>query len=86
MKLNITGHQVEITPAIRSYAEEKVARLKNHFDNHLDVNMILLRSSSKKPRPPFTLPANNILLMQKHTICMQPSIFWSTNLTAWWLK
>ncbi|MBP6299933.1 MAG: ribosome-associated translation inhibitor RaiA [Arenimonas sp.] len=41
MKLNITGHQVEITPAIRSYAEEKVARLKNHFDNHLDVNMIL---------------------------------------------
>lgn len=41
MKLNITGHQVEITPAIRSYAEEKVTRLKNHFDNHLDVNMIL---------------------------------------------
>ena len=41
MKLNITGHQVEITSAIRSYAEEKVARLMNHFDSHLDVNMIL---------------------------------------------
>lgn len=41
MKISITGHQVEVTSAIRSYAEEKVARLKNHFDNHLDVNMIL---------------------------------------------
>lgn len=41
MQLNITGHQVEITTAIRAYAEEKVARLGAHFDHHLDVNMIL---------------------------------------------
>ena len=41
MQLKITGHQVEITPAIRTYAEEKVSRLRTHFDSHLDVNMIL---------------------------------------------
>lgn len=41
MQLNITGHQVEITAAIRAYAEEKVSKLRTHFDNHLDVNMIL---------------------------------------------
>ena len=36
MQMNITGHQVEVTPAIRTYAEEKMARIKKHFDNHLD--------------------------------------------------
>jgi putative sigma-54 modulation protein len=41
MQLNITGHQVEVTPAIRTYAEEKLARVGKHFDNHLDVHMIL---------------------------------------------
>jgi putative sigma-54 modulation protein len=41
MKLIITGHQVEVTSAIRSYAEEKIAKLGTHFENHLDVKMIL---------------------------------------------
>ncbi len=41
MQLNITGHQVEVTPAIRSYAEEKLSRIRKHFDHHLDINMIL---------------------------------------------
>jgi putative sigma-54 modulation protein len=41
MQMNITGHQVEVTPAIRAYAEEKMARIKKHFDHHLDVHMIL---------------------------------------------
>ena len=41
MQLHITGHQVEVTAAIRSYAEEKMARVKKHFDHHLDIKMIL---------------------------------------------
>ena len=41
MQLNITGHQVEVTPAIRTYAEEKLSRIGKHFDSHLDVHMIL---------------------------------------------
>lgn len=41
MQLHVTGHQVEITPAIRSYAEEKMARVGKHFDHHLDIKMIL---------------------------------------------
>ncbi len=41
MQLNITGHQVEVTSAIRSYAEDKLARIGKHFEQHLDVNMIL---------------------------------------------
>ena len=41
MQLNITGHQVEVTPAIRTYAEEKLSRIGKHFDSHLDVHIIL---------------------------------------------
>lgn len=41
MQLNITGHQVEVTPAIRTYAEEKLSRIGKHFDSHLDVHVIL---------------------------------------------
>jgi len=41
MQIAITGHQVEITHAIRLYAEEKIARVGRHFDSHLDIKMIL---------------------------------------------
>lgn len=32
MQINISGHHIEITPALRSYAEEKIKRLEYHFD------------------------------------------------------
>ena len=41
MQLHITGHQVDVTAAIRSYAEDKMARIGKHFDHHLDIKMIL---------------------------------------------
>ena len=31
MQLHITGHQVEVTAAIRAYAEEKMIRIGKHF-------------------------------------------------------
>jgi putative sigma-54 modulation protein len=41
MNLNITGHHLEITPAIREYATSKVDKIKRHFDNVIDVQIIL---------------------------------------------
>jgi ribosome hibernation promoting factor len=41
MNLHLTGHHVQITPAIRDYVAGKLARIKNHFDNVIDVNVIL---------------------------------------------
>lgn len=41
MNLHLTGHHLQITPAIRDYIESKLARLTNHFDQVIDVNMIL---------------------------------------------
>ncbi|MDR1424096.1 MAG: ribosome-associated translation inhibitor RaiA [Azoarcus sp.] len=41
MNLNITGHHVEVTDAIRTYATEKLDRVVRHFDNVTSVNVIL---------------------------------------------
>jgi putative sigma-54 modulation protein len=41
MNLNITGHHLEVTPAIRGYVEEKLKRVTRHFDNVIDVSVIL---------------------------------------------
>jgi len=41
MNLKITGHHVEVTPAIRDYASTKLDRVIRHFDNVTSVNVIL---------------------------------------------
>jgi putative sigma-54 modulation protein len=42
MNLHLTGHHLEITPAIHDYATEKFGKIKRHFDNVvIDVNVIL---------------------------------------------
>ena len=41
MNINITGHHVEVTPAIRDYANAKLDRIIRHFDNVTSVHVIL---------------------------------------------
>ena len=41
MQINLTGHHVEITPALRDYISEKLARIERHFENVTDVHFIL---------------------------------------------
>ena len=41
MNLNITGHHIEVTEAIRDYTAEKLDRVIRHFDNVTNVNVIL---------------------------------------------
>ncbi len=41
MQINITGHHVDITPALRTYVEEKLERLERHFDNITNSHVIL---------------------------------------------
>ena len=41
MNLHLTGHHVEITPAIRDYVTSKLARISRHFDHVIDVNVIM---------------------------------------------
>jgi len=41
MRIDISGHQMDITAALRDYAQEKMGRLAKHFEQHLDTRMIL---------------------------------------------
>lgn len=41
MNLHITGHHLEVTPAIRDYVTAKLERVTRHFDSVIDVNVIL---------------------------------------------
>jgi len=48
MNLHLTGHHLEITPAIREYASGKFSKIKRHFDNVIDVNIILSVNKMKQ--------------------------------------
>ena len=41
MNLHLSGHHLEITPAIREYVITKLGRITRHFDHVIDVNVIL---------------------------------------------
>lgn len=41
MQVSITGHHVEVTEAMKQHVEEKIGKLKRHFDNVTDVHVIL---------------------------------------------
>ncbi|MGZ3181876.1 MAG: ribosome hibernation-promoting factor, HPF/YfiA family [Telluria sp.] len=41
MNLTISGHHLEVTPAIREYVQNKLERIKRHFDHVIDISVIL---------------------------------------------
>jgi putative sigma-54 modulation protein len=41
MNLSISGHHLVVTPALREYVTGKLARIRHHFDQVIDVNVIL---------------------------------------------
>jgi len=41
MNLSVSGHQLEVTPAIRSYVSGKLERIRRHFDHVIEVHVII---------------------------------------------
>ncbi len=41
MNVQFTGHQIDITPALRDYVTSKLERIKRHFDHMMDVNVVM---------------------------------------------
>lgn len=40
MQINITGHQMDITPALKTFTEEKFYKLERHFDKITAINVV----------------------------------------------
>ena len=41
MNLSVSGHHLEVTPAIRTYVLAKLERVTRHFDHVIDAHVIL---------------------------------------------
>ena len=41
MKINLTGHHVDLTDPLRKYVNSKMDRLERHFDHVTDTHVVL---------------------------------------------
>lgn len=54
MNLTISGHHLEVTPALRTYVTSKLDRITKHFDHVVDIKVLLtvenLKEKEKRQR------------------------------------
>lgn len=59
MNLTISGHHLELTPAIRGHVQNKLERIRRHFDHVIDIAVILtidkLPEKEKRQKAEITL-------------------------------
>ena len=66
MQINLTGHHVELTAPLREYVDSKFLRLKRHFDNVVNVHVVLTveklehRAEAAAPRSPGRTAGNGV--------------------------
>ncbi|PIE83514.1 MAG: ribosomal subunit interface protein [Candidatus Contendobacter odensis] len=41
MQINLSGHHIEVTQALKHYVHEKLERIERHFDNVTSIQVIL---------------------------------------------
>ena len=71
MNLNVSGHQLEVTPAIRNYVSGKLERIKRHFDHVLDAHVTLSASKlGQKAEVTLHVPGKEI-----HCACEQTDMY-----------
>jgi len=61
MQLEITGHHIDVTPLLNNYIKEKVTRLKRHFDQVLNIHVILeVQKHNHKAEASINVSGNHI--------------------------
>ena len=48
MNLNVSGHHLEVTPALRRYVRSKLGRVTRHFDHVIDAHVILTANKTRQ--------------------------------------
>ncbi len=48
MNLTISGHHLEVTPSLRSYVTTKLDRISRHFDQVVDIKVLLTVENQKE--------------------------------------
>jgi len=75
MNLTISGHHLELTPAIREYVQSKLERVTRHFDHVIDISVKLsvdsLTEKEKRQRAEINLhlPGKDLHVESERFIC-----------------
>ncbi len=68
MKFNIRGQKIDVTPAIREYAEKKIGKLEKYFSKSDEITAsILLKVRGKEQIVEVTIPIKKIVLRAEET-------------------
>jgi putative sigma-54 modulation protein len=68
MQLNISGHQLDITDALRDYVTEKMARLERHFDKITNVQVTLeVEKLRQKAEATLHIAGGEVVALAEHT-------------------
>lgn len=68
MQINLTGHHVEITDALRNYVDTKFEKLERHFDHINNVHVILnIEKLSQKAEATLHVSGGEIFANSEHT-------------------
>jgi putative sigma-54 modulation protein len=61
MQINLTGHHIDITDALRNYVNEKMEKLERHFDKVSNTHVILsVEKDSHKAEATVHMTGNDI--------------------------
>jgi putative sigma-54 modulation protein len=72
MNLTISGHHLEVTTALREYVLAKLERITRHFDQVVDVNVLLtvenMKEKERRQKAEVTLhvKGKDIFIEQSH--------------------
>ncbi|WAJ70525.1 ribosome hibernation promoting factor [Catenovulum adriaticum] len=68
MQINLTGHHVDITTALRDYVDTKFAKLERHFDHINNVHVILnVEKLSQTAEATLHLSGGEVFANAEHT-------------------
>ncbi len=71
MNLTISGHHLEVTPSLRAYVLTKLDRVKRHFDQVVDVNVLLtvekLKEKERRQKAEVTLRVKGRDIFVEHS-------------------
>ncbi len=67
MQLNLSGHHIEVTPALRTYVSDKLEKLERHFDHVTNVHVVLsVEKLRKKAEATLHVSGANLFANAEH--------------------
>ena len=68
MQVNITGHHLEVTEALKNYVNEKFQRLERHFEHVIDAHVILsVEKLVQKAEATVRVNGGNLFAVEEHS-------------------